>query len=332
MDQTYMDVLSNITVNRCDIKQPCISVVIPTYNRVDLLGRAIKSVLAQTEQDFEIIVVDDASSTDPSGVIDSFNDSRIRLIRHSKSKGGSAARNTGILNSQGEFIAFLDDDDEWLAEKLELQLVRMRNADLPDMVFTGFYYIDQKTGYTFKVSRPDEQQDLHQRLLRQNIIGTTSTIIVRKTCFSDKLMFDEFMTSCQDWDLYLNFLKFYRIGIIGKPLVNYYVHEKSITRSYTNSLQGHRAILQKVMAYSNCKSVDISYHYYKIGKLAIDFCDNKTGRHELLRSLSHNHFAWLSYLYLLASFVPGDLFQKGAALYNRIKLSTKHPKLRVIKC
>lgn len=99
-----------------------ISVVIPTYNRSDLIFRAISSVIAQSYSNLEIIVVDDASQEDIAGVIQQINDSRIRYLRHPHNLGGSESRNTGIKHATGEFIAFLDSDDVWLPHKLQSQL------------------------------------------------------------------------------------------------------------------------------------------------------------------------------------------------------------------
>jgi len=101
-------------------KIPRISVIIPSYNRANTIGRAIQSALSQSYQDFEIIVIDDGSTDHTEEVIRSFQDSRIRYIRHNRNRGGSAARNTGIHAARGEYIAFLDSDDEWLPQKLEL--------------------------------------------------------------------------------------------------------------------------------------------------------------------------------------------------------------------
>ena len=88
-----------------------VSVIIPTHNRPEYVGRAIKSVLNQTYQDFEIIVVDDGLEKRAEPVINKITDSRIKYIKHEQEKGGSAARNTGIRAAQGEYIAFLDNDD-----------------------------------------------------------------------------------------------------------------------------------------------------------------------------------------------------------------------------
>jgi len=100
-------------------KSVTVSVIIPTYNRAHLVGRAIRSVLNQTYQDFEIIVVDDCSTDNTEEIVKGFNDHRIRYMRHDRNRGGSAARNTGIKASQGKYIAFLDSDDEWLLKKAE---------------------------------------------------------------------------------------------------------------------------------------------------------------------------------------------------------------------
>ena len=105
---------------------PKVSVVIPTYNRPEFLGAAISSVLNQTFQDWELLVVDDASENDTEEVVDGFGDHRLRWFRHEKRIGGSAARNTGIVNSVGAYVAFLDDDDEWLPDKLRLQVELLR--------------------------------------------------------------------------------------------------------------------------------------------------------------------------------------------------------------
>ncbi|MGL5079822.1 MAG: glycosyltransferase family 2 protein, partial [Waterburya sp.] len=99
-----------------------ISVIIPTYNRADLIIRAIASVREQVYQNLEIIVVDDASDQDIAQVVQQINDSRIKYIRHQTNLGGSEARNTGIKHSQGKYIAFLDSDDVWLPNKLSSQL------------------------------------------------------------------------------------------------------------------------------------------------------------------------------------------------------------------
>jgi glycosyltransferase involved in cell wall biosynthesis len=106
---------------------PTVSVVLPTYNRSNILPRAIGSVLQQTFGDYELIIVDDASTDNTEQVVNRYDDSRITFLSHSTNKGGSAARNTGIDNADGKYIAFLDSDDEWLPRKLEKQLSELQS-------------------------------------------------------------------------------------------------------------------------------------------------------------------------------------------------------------
>ncbi len=115
-----------------------ISVVIPTYNRPELLNNSINSVLSQTYRDFELIVIDDCSSDNTPDVLEGFRDERLRVIRNSSNKGIAAVRNISVSNSQGKYIAFLDDDDEWLPDKLEKQLKIMEDGpDNLGCVYSG---------------------------------------------------------------------------------------------------------------------------------------------------------------------------------------------------
>lgn len=108
-----------------------VSVIIPTYNRADELPDTLDSVLAQTHDRLEVLVVDDASDDDTAAVVTSYDDPRVEYIRHDRNRGGSAARNTGIDAATGEYIALLDSDDEWLPQKLERQLaiLERRSSD-----------------------------------------------------------------------------------------------------------------------------------------------------------------------------------------------------------
>src|SRR5207237_7043535 len=105
-----------------DEAMPKVSVIIPTHNRSGFLRLAVLSVLKQTFPDFELVIVDDASGDDTPAVVKRFEDPRIRYIRHERNLRIAAARNTGISNSTGEYVAFLDDDDEWLPSKLQKQV------------------------------------------------------------------------------------------------------------------------------------------------------------------------------------------------------------------
>ncbi len=133
----------SLTEEQLKEKKALVSIVIPTYNRSFLLERAIKSVLAQTYQDIELIIVDDNSTDNTQDVVLKFQDSRIHYIRHSKNKGPSAACNSGIKKSSGEFIGFLDDDDEYLPDKIERTLKIFHSSKKKlGVVCSNFWRVD----------------------------------------------------------------------------------------------------------------------------------------------------------------------------------------------
>ena len=152
-----------------------VSVIITTHNRCNLLERAIQSVLNQIYKDFELIVVADGCTDGTDSLMKKYeSEKRIQYIHYSPAKGGNYARNKGVQNSRGEFIAFLDDDDEWLPEKLELQVAKIREDPECVLVYTGIrvVYVNECIEYS---SIPKANGDLSKVLLFNNIIGSTST-------------------------------------------------------------------------------------------------------------------------------------------------------------
>ena len=120
-----------------------VSVIIPTYNRANLIARSIESALNQTYRDFEILIVDDGSTDATFDAVSPFlKHAHVRYLRHEKNKGHQAARNTGVKNASGDYIAFLDSDDTWNPQKIELQLdaINKRGADC--VVLTGLLIIE----------------------------------------------------------------------------------------------------------------------------------------------------------------------------------------------
>lgn len=209
-------------------EKPIVSVILPTYNRAHLVGRAINSVLNQTYQDFEIIVVDDGSTDDTKEVINSFTDTRIRYIKHQQNKGGSAARNTGIKLANGKYIAFQDSDDEWLPQKLEIQVEAFSTASSEvGVVYTDMLRIE-KDG---KIKYWHSPTVTYGNLIDTKIleyqpfkIGIQSALINRE-CFNKVGFFDEMLPRFIDLDLFIRLLKDYHFYHIKQPLVKYQVTE-----------------------------------------------------------------------------------------------------------
>ncbi|MFC3958112.1 glycosyltransferase family 2 protein [Halovivax cerinus] len=198
-----------------------VSVVIPTHDRPARLRRAIRSVAAQTYGPIELIVVDDASSPPVSDDIDRVAARVDRFERHRfvTNRGGAAARNAGIEESSGEFIAFLDDDDRWDPAKLERQVPRLRAApDDVGVVYTSVVQLDSD-GEVNAVTAATESGDLTHRLLRRNVVGTVSSVLLRSDAAAAVGGFDERFPSWQDWALYLRLSKRYRFLALDEPLV-----------------------------------------------------------------------------------------------------------------
>lgn len=194
--------------------QPLVTAIIPTYRRPGLVTRAIRSVLSQTVPDIEVIVVDDASPENTEKSVSAVGDSRVRYIRHSSNRGLPASRNTGIGAARGQFIAFLDDDDEWLPDKTEKQLRYLRQHRLDAVV--GMCLVDGKIPF-----------GKHNRLLLTpddlrsgNRWGSCS--LFAKADVVRAVLFDESLTFGEDWDFYIRLSRSYRLGCLNEPLFIYH--------------------------------------------------------------------------------------------------------------
>jgi len=204
-----------------------VSVIIPTYNRPQELRRAVVSVLNQTFKDFELIIIDDASDTDVESVVESFDDGRISFIEHKINKGGSAARNTGIHHSSGEYIAFLDDDDQWAKIKLERQLSYMKNENCSmtysDFEFVSDHSIVNKMRWllpTEKAKKPSGRKDLIPYILSGELsLGGFSTIMVEKDIVDEIDGLDEDYDRLQDWEFVIRLLEVTNVDYINEELV-----------------------------------------------------------------------------------------------------------------
>ena len=187
-----------------------ISVIIPTYNRADLISRAIASVTKQSYQHFEIIIVDDASEDNIASVVRSIKDSRIKYIRHQTNLGGSEARNTGIKNAQGKYIAFLDSDDVWLPDKLKLQLAAVSQQEEPEnLVCYGRFQISPRIFYKTSVFPAQAKQESETVpdyfwLSRGEIL--TSTLLISRT-LAVATMFKPGLAKHQDLDFVIRLEK-----------------------------------------------------------------------------------------------------------------------------
>lgn len=220
-----------------------ISVIIPTHNRDNLIKRAIYSVLQQNYEDFEIIVVSDGSTDKTKEVVEeiSKHDNRVHLLHYEQSKGGNYARNIGIDYSKGEFIAFLDDDDEWLEDKLRKQLDVFNMDKEIGLVYTGVkcIYVNEAVEY---LSIPSIYGNLNKTILFENCIGTTSSVMVRREMFEKAGKFDLNLEALQDFELWIRICQVTKVGVVSEALVKYYNYTgstqiSSITNKYEKAFE-----------------------------------------------------------------------------------------------
>lgn len=207
-----------------------VSVVIPAYERGHMVGRAIDSALSQTVDEIEIVVVDDGSEDDTETVVTAYEDDRVRYLTHETNRGVSAARNTGIAAATGEYVAFLDSDDEWLPRKLERQLSTLEDRGegwvgaYCRVATGGLSRLDRIATVVserfFRSAAPREGgRELAEALLSMQVfMGPGSTLLVERDVLNATGGFDEGLSLYEDWDLVLRVLAAGKLAYVDEPL------------------------------------------------------------------------------------------------------------------
>ncbi|MBW4055885.1 MAG: glycosyltransferase family 2 protein [Proteobacteria bacterium] len=252
-------------------KTPMVSVIIPTFNRSHTILRSIGSVLSQSYQNFELIIVDDASTDDTEFVVSGIVDDRIKYIRHETNKGGSAARNTGISHSKGKYVAFQDSDDEWFYNKLEMQMAVFESMPQILAVYSG--YLLEKDGELKYM--PTEQLyagsgQIFTKLLRGNCVST-QTLIVNNDILKKIGGFDERLPRLQDWELVLRLSKEVEFQFLDQPLVKVYYTPDSITANPYKLIIATEYILNKYAQDFNNHSAIKANQLYMLGLKYFEF-------------------------------------------------------------
>lgn len=229
---------------------PLISVIIPTYNSARFLSRTIESVLRQTWQHFELIIVDDASTDGTIDVVRAFaeKDHRIKFVALDKNTGGPVRpTNKGLEMAQGAYIAFLDHDDEWLPEKLDEQLLLLRSsAHTLGGVVCDVLFSSEDKPYRFP-EYPTKESSLIA-MLCADFFFNFSILLIPREVFENVGFLDENFTLGADHDYYLRIARSYQIGVVRKPLLRYTIHVQNLSRSalsMKNSIADLELLLDK---------------------------------------------------------------------------------------
>ena len=202
-----------------------VSVIIPTYNRASVLEKSIRSVLDQTYGDLELIVIDDGSSDNTKAVVEEINDTRVKYF-YQKNMGACAARNAGIKQAKGEYIAFHDSDDIWLPTKLQRQIDIMKNTDA-DIVFCQMKRCNAEDGIIIIPEIAESSFIDYSKLM----VGISTQTLFMKRKVVEHVLFDERMPRFQDLEWLLRAVKQYTLYGMKEVLVNYYFSDDSITMS-----------------------------------------------------------------------------------------------------
>ena len=206
-----------------------ISCIITVYNggKRGFLPQAIESVLHQTYENFELLIIDDGSTDNTKEICESYlKDSRVTYI-YKENGGISSARNCGIKKSTGDYICFLDDDDEWLSDKLEKQIVLFENSQDKKlgMIHTWIQFVDEQSK-PFKLQTYTTSGDIYKDLFEKNVINATSSVMIKRGVFDRVGMFKPHMIHWEDYELWFRVAKEYHVESVNEPLVKYRVHSK----------------------------------------------------------------------------------------------------------
>jgi glycosyltransferase involved in cell wall biosynthesis len=296
-----------------------VSVIIPTYNRANLIAETIESVLRQTLEDREVIVVDDGSTDKTAQEVEKFAD-RIIHVRQPNS-GAAKARKTGIRMARGEYIAFLDSDDLWLPEKLELQYQAVVQSPLQGLNFTDVMWF---TDSEVMIPSLRDKYQLHtgevfEKLLFDNWIATSS-VLVRKECLEEAGGFDEDprVVYVEDWNLWIRLARRHQFGMVDKVLVKRRYHPNRL--GLENPEKQFKAIfynlekLQKIFPELEEKAALFKQKYYQISfqRGYEDLSSFKSGQARNKFALAWRHKKNLKTLFFyLLTYLPKDILKLG---------------------
>jgi len=263
---------------------PLVSVIIPTYNRAAYLQKALQSVKEQTYQSLEIIVIDDGSTDDTRIMLEGY-EVQLRYF-YQENKGISGARNTGIRNANGEYVAFLDSDDYWVPEKTAQQVELFKQHPEYGLVASRCASIRLDGSYRER-NRPGKSGWILEDLFKANFIRT-SAAMVKKECFKGIGLFDEELKECEEYDLWLRIAAQYPMGFINKSLAVYVDNPEGISndsltgRLYRLKVLEKQYLQEKIPAPLYAQRIANTCHY--IGRHYIKRGEKERGLKYLLKA------------------------------------------------
>ncbi len=242
---------------------PLVSIIIPTYNRTEIIPETLDSVAAQTMQNFEAIICDDGSTDDIESIVKSY-DKRFRIVRLQHKGLPAIARNAGIISARGQFLAFLDSDDIWLPEKLEKQLLFMKKFPDLGLVGTNAYFMrgKEKTEELYFESSSTFHTNIINELLFRNLFICSSVLVKAHLIKKTGLFCEEhILKPAEDYDLWLRFSAITDCGYMAEPLLWYRTNQQESVSMNHNAIalaKAHSTVVERLEKFTKKHSLTVS--------------------------------------------------------------------------
>ncbi|MCK9409939.1 MAG: glycosyltransferase family 2 protein [Bacteroidetes bacterium] len=231
-------------------ESPLISVVIPAYNRAKTITYCLDSIVRQTYQTLEVIVVDDCSKDDTVAIVRAYPDARVRCVVLDKNSGAQAARNRGILEARGEWIAFQDSDDEWMPEKLDQQVAELRSVGFQQMtvVHTNglIHYEDGTSKIIYSPAlEPVHGKDVYGMVLTESRV-LFQGLLTSKAALQNIGLLDVHVVAHQEWDTSIRLGKICTFAYLSAPYFKWHIHSgETVSRNNAKDVEGFFYIISK---------------------------------------------------------------------------------------
>lgn len=299
-----------------------VSVIIPTFNRADCLNEALNTVIGQTHKNIEIIIINDNSTDNTLEILNKIKFPNIQIFNNNKSIGASACRNIGINNSKGNFIAFIDDDDLWYPNKIELQINYLLENPDTDCVFCDYKYVLDKI--YFIPDRIKYDITLSKTILSRSI-GGFSLPLIKKDCIDRVGLLDVKLPSCQDWDYWIRLYNNTNINYIPECLVIRNLGKNQISSDLKKKIEGREHLLNKHLDLISKYPAIENMHLCRLGSLNILAGNTKISKDYFLKSFKTYPYSLNTFLHLILSYISTDLHKYliskyGIHKYGNIKL------------
>jgi len=304
---------------------PEVSVIIPTYNRADKIFSTITSVIKQTFTDIEIIIVNDGEDDKSvQDVIDKFDDKRIRLLRNQRKKGSNGARNTGLENANGKYIAFLDDDDSWYPDKIQKQIIKFNESSKKvRFVYSGFEIESiEKPGFSRKIF-PPKKGYVANEIISGNFVGSP-TPLIDISVFAETGPYDENLQSSQDWELWIRISEITEFEYVDEVLAKYVIHGNQISTDLNKKIISFDYIMKKHSNLYKKNKKAFASIYKKTAVLSLMNGRIKNCRERIIKALAIDWLRLDLIVHLILSFFPAIYRQYVdnyiALTFNKVKL------------